>query len=85
MKEKIIPKIHLMISCRIQSFLLQKLIKKWLEVLLGLHRNLAVEQALCYADALQQAKKSWFLAWKSMEIMAQSNLDKLGSDKSTLK
>jgi hypothetical protein len=25
------------------------------------------------------------LAWKSMEIMAQSNLDKLGSDKSTLK
>ena len=25
------------------------------------------------------------LAWKSMEIMAQSNWDKLGSDKSTLK
>ena len=76
-KEKIIPKIHLMISCRIQSFLLQKLIKKWLEVLLGLHRNLAVEQALCYADALQQAKKSWFWhgnLWKSWPNQTGINL-----------
>ena len=65
-KEKIIPKMYPMTSCRFQSFLLQKLIKKWLEVLLGLHRNFAVEQVLCYADALQQAKKLWFLAWKSI-------------------
>ena len=76
-KEKIIPKIYPMTSCRFQSFLLQKLIKKWLEVLLGLHRNLAVEQALCYADALQQAKKSWFWhgnLWKSWPNQTWINL-----------